>query len=57
MNRKQYQSMGILAEDTYISQGSTVSCAILDKEVVIKPNRELSGAPTYPIYIGKNITV
>lgn len=47
----------VIMQDTYISQGSYVNCAILDKEVVIKPNRELSGAPTYPIYIGKNITV
>lgn len=47
----------VVMQDTYISQGSEINCAILDKEVVIKPNRELSGAPTYPLYIGKNITV
>lgn len=47
----------VVMQDTYISQGSKINCAILDKEVVVKPNRELSGAPTYPLYIGKNITV
>jgi len=47
----------IVMQDSYISQGANLNCAILDKNVVIKPNRELSGAPTYPIYIGKNITV
>lgn len=47
----------IIMQDSYISQGSTVNCAILDKNVVIKPNRDLSGAGTYPIYIGKDITV
>lgn len=47
----------VIMQDTYISQGSQINCAILDKEVVVKPNRELSGAPTYPLYIGKNITV
>lgn len=47
----------IIMQDCYISTGATVNCAILDKEVVVKPNRELSGANTYPLYIGKGITV
>ncbi len=47
----------IIMQDSYISQGSTINCAILDKGVVVKPNRELSGAVTYPLYIGKEITV
>ena len=47
----------IVMQDSYISQNSKVNCAILDKQVVIKPGRELSGADSYPIYIGKNITV
>ncbi len=47
----------IIMQDSYISQNSKVNCAILDKQVVIKPGRELSGADSYPIYIGKNITV
>ncbi len=47
----------IIMQDSYISTGATINCAILDKDVVVKPNRELSGAETYPLYIGKNITV
>lgn len=47
----------IIMQDSYISQGSHINCAILDKGVVVRPNREISGAETYPIYIGKNITV
>ncbi len=47
----------IIMQDSYVSSGATINCAILDKDVVIKPNRELSGAETYPLYIGKNTTV
>lgn len=47
----------IVMQDSYISANAKVNCAILDKEVVIKPGREISGAETYPIYIGKAITV
>ena len=47
----------ILMQDCYISANAKVNCAILDKNVVIKPAREISGAETYPIYVGKNITV
>lgn len=47
----------IIMQDSYISAGAKVNCAILDKQVVIKPGRELSGAESYPIYIGKNIIV
>ncbi len=47
----------IVMQDSYVSSGAKVDHAILDKNVVIKPNRELSGAETYPLYIGKNITV
>ena len=47
----------IVMQDAYISQGSKINCAILDKSVVVRPNREISGAETYPVYIGKEITV
>ena len=47
----------IIMQDSYISQNAKINCAILDKQVVVKPGRELSGAGSYPIYIGKNITV
>lgn len=47
----------IIMQDSYISSGAVINHAILDKEVVVKPNRDLAGAATYPLYIGKNITV
>ena len=47
----------IIMQDGYISTNAKVNCAILDKGVVIHPNREISGAETYPLYIGKNITI
>jgi len=47
----------IIMQDCFIGAGAAVNCAILDKDVVIKPNRELSGAETYPLYIGKGTTV
>lgn len=47
----------VIMQDSYISSGSKINCAILDKNVVVKPNREISGAETYPVYIGKNITI
>ena len=47
----------IIMQDSYISQNAKINYAILDKQVVVKPSRELSGADSYPIYIGKNITV
>lgn len=47
----------ILMQGTYIGANAKINCAILDKQVVVKPNRELTGAPTYPIYVGKQIIV
>lgn len=47
----------IIMQGTYIGAGAKINCAILDKKVVVKPGRELSGAPTYPLYVGKNILV
>lgn len=47
----------VIMQDSYIGADAKINCAILDKDVVIKPGRELSGAETYPIYIGKGIIV
>ena len=40
-----------------IGDNALIDTILLDKDVVIKPNREISGAETYPLYIGKGITV
>lgn len=47
----------IIMQDSYISANAKINCAIVDKDVVVKPSRELSGADTYPLYIGKGINV
>lgn len=47
----------IVMQGTYIGQNAQVNYAILDKDVFVKPANDLSGAKTYPLYIGKNITV
>ena len=47
----------IIMQDSYISANAKLNCVIVDKDVVVKPARELSGAETYPLYIGKDTTV
>ena len=47
----------VVMQDSYLSEGAKINCAVLDKNVVIKPNKELSGAATCPLFIGKDITV
>ena len=47
----------VVMQDSYISEGAKLNCAVLDKNVVIKPNKELSGAETCPLYIAKDSTV
>ncbi len=47
----------IIMQDTFIGENSKVEYSILDKEVVIKPNKVLCGADSYPIYVGKGTTI
>lgn len=47
----------IIMQDSYISEGANLENVIADKLVVLKPGKKLSGAPTYPIYIGKDIVI
>lgn len=50
-------------EDSIVMQGSivleqsTMKCAVLDKDVVIKTGRNLSGAEDYPLFINKGTIV
>ena len=43
----------ILMQDSTICENSHLHAAILDKNVVIKDNRNLSGFETYPLYVAK----
>lgn len=47
----------ILMPGCYIADNARVNCVILDKGVVVKSGKNLSGADTYPIYVGKNIVI
>ena len=47
----------IVMQDTYIAQNSVINCVITDKNVVVTPNKTLSGAENYPVYIGKGIVI
>ncbi len=47
----------ILMNNAYIGDGVKLDCVIADKDVVIKPNKTLTGDPSYPIYIGKEIVI
>ncbi len=50
-------SNSIIMQGAFIGRDSKVNCAILDKSVVVKPGTNLSGAETYPIFVGKKIVV
>ncbi len=47
----------LLMQGVTVAEGSTVDCAIIDKGSYVSPNRNLSGAPTYPIVIEKGSRV
>ncbi len=47
----------IVMQDGFVAQNVTLNCVVADKSVVITPNKTLSGAETYPIYIGKEIVI
>ncbi len=47
----------IIMQDGFIAQNASLNCVVADKSVVITPNKTLSGAENYPVYIGKEIVV
>lgn len=47
----------ILMQDTFVGDDSSLQCVITDKSAIITPHKTLSGAKTYPIYIGKGIII
>ena len=47
----------ILMQDTVVGENAKINCVIADKDVSIKDNVELSGAPTFPICLAKNTRV
>ncbi len=47
----------LLMQGVTVSEGAKVDCAIIDKNSYIAPDRNISGAPTYPIVIEKGSRV
>lgn len=47
----------IVMQDGFIAQNASLNCVVADKSVVITPNKTLSGAENYPVYIGKEIVI
>ncbi len=47
----------IIMQNTIIEDNANLECIITDKDVIVKSNRKLCGAPNYPVYIGKGISV
>ena len=47
----------ILMQDTFVGDDAELQCIITDKSAIITPHKTLSGAKTYPIYIGKGIII
>ena len=47
----------IIMQDGFVAQNASLNCVVVDKSVVITPNKTLSGAESYPVYIGKEIVI
>lgn len=47
----------VLMQNTYIGDNVSLNCVTADKDVVIKPNKVLSGDKTFPVHIGKGIVI
>lgn len=47
----------VIMQNAYIGDSVNLNCVIADKDVVIKPNKVLSGDVTFPVYIGKGIVI
>ena len=47
----------ILCQGSFVASGSSLNYAVTDKSVAITPNKHLSGAEDYPVYVGKGIVI
>ncbi|MBQ8753223.1 MAG: glucose-1-phosphate adenylyltransferase subunit GlgD [Clostridia bacterium] len=47
----------IVMQGSVITPASSLTCAILDKNVTVKEGRKLQGVESYPLYIKKGMTV
>lgn len=47
----------IVMQESYVAAGASLNYTIIDKQSAITPNKNLSGADNYPIYVGKGIVI
>ncbi len=47
----------IIMQDSFIGSGAKLESVILDKSVVIRPNKSVCGTDTFPVYVSKGIMV
>lgn len=47
----------ILMQGSFVAAGATLNYTIADKSVAITPNKTLSGAENYPVFVGKGIVI
>ena len=47
----------IVMQEAFIGDGTSIDCVIMDKNVTIKPGRNLSGDKTYPFYLEKGLVI
>ena len=47
----------ILMQDSVVEAGANAEYLVMDKNVTITAGKDIKGAPTYPVYIGKHKTV
>lgn len=50
-------SNSIIMQDSRVESGSTLNCVIMDKDAHVLEGRLLSGHPTHPYYIAKELTI
>ena len=47
----------VIMQDGEIQEGAQLGCVVCDKSVRVTPGKELRGAPTYPLFIGKQAVI
>lgn len=54
---------GAVVRDSVIMQGTVIQedakarCVVCDKNVIISSGKSIEGAPTYPVFVGKNVRI
>ncbi len=47
----------VIMQDGVIQEGANLDCVVCDKNVKVTSGKELRGAPTYPLFVGKQAVI